>query len=72
MDETLLSRSFLESMGYNLNDNFERVHILLNNNHVNEIDPTQIKAVSFKYQSFMLKRMMIPWIYLKWSQLELV
>ena len=50
MDETLLSRSLVQSMGFNLNDHLERVHSLINNKHVDELDPAEIKAASLKYQ----------------------
>ena len=50
MDETLLSRSLLQSMGFNLNDHLERVHSFINNKHVDDLDPTEIKAASLKYQ----------------------
>ena len=50
MDETLLSRSLLQSMGFNLNDHLERVHSFINNKHVDELDPKEIKAASLKYQ----------------------
>ena len=49
-DETLLSRSLLQSMGFNLNDHLERFHSFTNNKHVDELDPKEIKAASLKYQ----------------------
>ena len=50
MYEPLLSRSLLQSMGFNLNDLLERVHVLLNSKHVYELDPIQIKSDSLKYE----------------------
>lgn len=50
MDETLLSRTLLQSMGFNLNDHLERVHHMINDKHVDDLDPQQIKAASIKYK----------------------
>ena len=49
MDETLLSRSLLQSMGFNLREHLERVHSMIDGKHVDELDPTTIKAATFKY-----------------------
>ena len=49
MDECLLSRSLLQSMGFNLKDHLERVHHLIDGKHVDELDPQSIKAAAFKY-----------------------
>jgi len=50
MDETLLSRSLLQSMGFDLNNHLHRVHHLIDNKHVSELDPEKLKAASMRYQ----------------------
>ena len=38
-------------MRYNLNNRLERVHFLLNNEYVDQLDQTPVKAASLKYLS---------------------
>ena len=56
MDATFLSRSSLQETGCNLCDHLERIHILLDNNNVDELYPTQVKAASFNYQILYLAK----------------
>ena len=49
MDECLLSRSLLQSMGFNLTDHLERVHHMIDGKHVDEFDPSTIKSAALKY-----------------------
>ena len=49
MDECLLSRSLLQSMGFNLQDHLEQVHHMIDGKHVDELDRSPIKAASLKY-----------------------
>ncbi len=49
MDECLLSRSLLQSMGFNLKDHLERVHHMIDGKHVDDLNPSTIKAAALKY-----------------------
>ena len=49
MDECLLSRSLLQSMGFNLTDHLKRFHHMIDGKHVDELDPSTIKAAALKY-----------------------
>ncbi len=49
MDELLLSRSLLQSMGFNLKEHLERVHHMIDGKHVDELEPDTIKAATLRY-----------------------
>ena len=49
MDECLLSRSLLQSMGFNLSEHLERVHHVIDGKHVDDLDASTIKAAALKY-----------------------
>lgn len=50
MDEVLLSRPLLQAMGFNLTEHLERVHHLIDDKHVDDLNPDKIKAASLRYQ----------------------
>ncbi len=49
MDESLLSRSLLQSMGFHLKDHIERVHHMIDGKHVDDEAPSTIKAAALTY-----------------------
>ncbi len=49
MDECLVNRALLQSMGFNLKEHSERVHHMIDDKHVDDLDPKAIKAAALKY-----------------------
>ena len=50
MDETLLGRPFLNRIGFNLEDHLKHVRHAINNKHISDINPREVKIASAKYQ----------------------
>lgn len=50
MDEILLGRPFLRKIGFDLNEHLRRVHPLIHDKTLDEIDPDKVKLAATKYQ----------------------
>ena len=50
MDEILLGRPFLNAIGFNLTDHLLRVHSLIHDKHIDDLDLEELKLASAKYQ----------------------
>ena len=50
MDEILLGRPFLKAIGFDLNDHLQRVHNLIHEKNIDEINTEQIKLAAAQYQ----------------------
>ena len=50
MDEILLGRPFLEAIGFDLNDHLQRVHKLIHEKNIGDINTEKIKLAAAQYQ----------------------